>query len=109
MGAENGKLLILDLRALDKPPKIISVSAIGSRVETICMQVCFFSFLFNQRDSSQEQKKIKGGTESSAKSTPPLSNTKLSTHPELVRKATAAATTTKAPGVKPSARPIPKP
>jgi protein NEDD1 len=39
LGTENGKLLIIDLRALDKAPKSIVVSGNGSRVETISVQV----------------------------------------------------------------------
>ncbi|EJF66116.1 WD40 repeat-like protein [Dichomitus squalens LYAD-421 SS1] len=37
-GTENGKLLILDLRALDKPPKTISVSENGDQVIAISVQ-----------------------------------------------------------------------
>ena len=39
-GTENGKFLILDLRALDKPPKTVSVSENGDRVIAIAVQVC---------------------------------------------------------------------
>ncbi|KAG6812408.1 hypothetical protein H0H92_002984 [Tricholoma furcatifolium] len=52
LGTEHGKLLILDLRALDKAPKIITISEIGSRIETMSVQ-----------------RKIKSG-EASAKPTP---------------------------------------
>ncbi|KAG5644241.1 hypothetical protein DXG03_008836 [Asterophora parasitica] len=38
LGTENGKLLILDLRALDKPPKSIAISETGCRVETMSVQ-----------------------------------------------------------------------
>ena len=34
-GTEDGRVLLLDLRALDKPPKEISVSESGERIE--CM------------------------------------------------------------------------
>ncbi|KAH7921383.1 WD40 repeat-like protein [Leucogyrophana mollusca] len=37
LGTENGKLLILDLRTLDKPPKAVTVSENGSRIETMCV------------------------------------------------------------------------
>lgn len=40
LGTENGKLLILDLRALDKPPKTIVVSETGARLATMSVQVC---------------------------------------------------------------------
>ncbi|KAJ6630724.1 WD40-repeat-containing domain protein [Mycena sp. CBHHK59/15] len=50
LGTENGKLLIMDLRALDKPPKNVVISETGCRVETMTVQ-----------------KKNKGGTESSIK------------------------------------------
>jgi protein NEDD1 len=38
-GTENGKLLILDLRSLDKPPKTIVISDTGCRIETMSVQV----------------------------------------------------------------------
>ncbi|KAF9066097.1 WD40-repeat-containing domain protein [Rhodocollybia butyracea] len=38
LGTENGKLLILDLRALDKPPKTIVVSETGARLATMSVQ-----------------------------------------------------------------------
>ncbi|KAG6840977.1 hypothetical protein C0991_002959, partial [Blastosporella zonata] len=38
LGTEHGKVLVLDLRALDKPPKAITVSEIGCRIETMCVQ-----------------------------------------------------------------------
>ncbi|EGN95752.1 hypothetical protein SERLA73DRAFT_76818 [Serpula lacrymans var. lacrymans S7.3] len=38
LGTENGKLLVLDLRALDKPPKSIAVGQNGSRIETMSVQ-----------------------------------------------------------------------
>ncbi|KAJ7273645.1 WD40-repeat-containing domain protein [Mycena haematopus] len=37
-GTENGKLLILDLRALDKPPRAVIISERGCRVQTITVQ-----------------------------------------------------------------------
>ncbi|KAI0748552.1 WD40-repeat-containing domain protein [Daedaleopsis nitida] len=37
-GTENGKFLILDLRALDKPPKTVTVSENGDRVIAIAVQ-----------------------------------------------------------------------
>ena len=39
-GTENGRFLILDLRALDKPPKVIAVSDNGDQVIGIAVQVC---------------------------------------------------------------------
>ena len=39
LGTENGKLLVVDLRGLDKPPKAVVVSDTGRRVETISVQV----------------------------------------------------------------------
>ncbi|KAJ3830630.1 WD40-repeat-containing domain protein [Lentinula raphanica] len=38
VGTEDGKLLILDLRALDKPPKCLVISDIGARLATISVQ-----------------------------------------------------------------------
>ena len=40
IGTDGGNLLVLDLRSLDKPPKSISASGIGSRVECLIVQVC---------------------------------------------------------------------
>ncbi|KAI0672926.1 WD40-repeat-containing domain protein [Trametes maxima] len=37
-GTENGKFLLLDLRALDKPPKSITVGENGDRVVALCVQ-----------------------------------------------------------------------
>jgi protein NEDD1 len=39
-GTENGKLLITDLRGLDKGPKTIVISDAGSRIESMSIQVC---------------------------------------------------------------------
>lgn len=39
LGTNTGKLLVLDLRSLDKPAKPIILSNNGSRVETISVQV----------------------------------------------------------------------
>ncbi|KAJ6547495.1 WD40-repeat-containing domain protein [Mycena capillaripes] len=52
LGTENGKLLILDLRALDKPPKAVVISESGCRVETMAVQ-----------------KKVKGSTDTGTKPT----------------------------------------
>lgn len=38
-GTENGKFLLLDLRALDKPPKSITVSENGDQIIGIAIQV----------------------------------------------------------------------
>ena len=43
MGTENGKILVIDLRALDKPPKAVVVSETGNRIETISIQVGLYS------------------------------------------------------------------
>ncbi|KAI8989723.1 WD40-repeat-containing domain protein [Trametes punicea] len=37
-GTENGKFLILDLRALDRPPKSVTISENGDRVVALCVQ-----------------------------------------------------------------------
>ncbi|KAH9901516.1 WD40-repeat-containing domain protein [Cubamyces lactineus] len=37
-GTENGKFLVLDLRALDKPPKSITISESGDRIVALCVQ-----------------------------------------------------------------------
>ncbi|KAG6817767.1 hypothetical protein H0H87_003175 [Tephrocybe sp. NHM501043] len=57
LGTEHGKLLILDLRALDKAPKAITVSEVGCRIETMSVQ-----------------RKLKSG-EASARSTPTAAST----------------------------------
>ncbi|KAF8868871.1 hypothetical protein BD779DRAFT_1807525, partial [Infundibulicybe gibba] len=38
LGTENGKLMVMDLRTLDKPPKSVIISDTGDRVETIAIQ-----------------------------------------------------------------------
>ncbi|TFK44811.1 WD40-repeat-containing domain protein [Crucibulum laeve] len=38
LGTEGGKLLIMDLRGLDKPPKTIVINESGSRIETMTVQ-----------------------------------------------------------------------
>ena len=43
LGTENGKIIVIDLRALDKPPKAVVVSETGNRIETISIQVRFYS------------------------------------------------------------------
>ncbi|KAF8212307.1 WD40-repeat-containing domain protein [Mycena galopus ATCC 62051] len=57
LGTENGKLLIMDLRALDKPPKAVVISESGCRVQTMTVQ-----------------KKIKAGTDTDPKLTAKVSN-----------------------------------
>jgi hypothetical protein len=44
-GTEHGKILILDLRALDKPPKTIIISETGCRIEAMSVQVCWLHIL----------------------------------------------------------------
>jgi protein NEDD1 len=39
LGTENGKLLIMDLRALDKPPKAVVIGEGGHRIQTMTVQV----------------------------------------------------------------------
>ena len=39
IGTDGGSLLVVDLRSLEKPPKSISASRIGSRVECLVIQV----------------------------------------------------------------------
>ncbi|KAJ6596824.1 WD40-repeat-containing domain protein [Mycena vulgaris] len=77
LGTEHGKLLIMDLRALDKPPKTVVVSDSGCRVETMTVQ-----------------KKSKGSTESVTK--PTATGTKVSGSGEgsnPARRASAVAAT----------------
>ena len=38
-GTENGKFLVLDLRALDRPPKSVTISENGDQVIAISVQV----------------------------------------------------------------------
>ena len=42
-GTENGKLLTVDLRMLDKAPKCISISEGGCRIQCMSFQVCLKS------------------------------------------------------------------
>lgn len=39
VGTEDGRILFLDLRALDKPPKEVSVSGSAERVVCLAIQV----------------------------------------------------------------------
>ena len=39
LGTENGKILVVDLRALDKLPKVVVVSETGNRIQTMSIQV----------------------------------------------------------------------
>lgn len=39
VGTEDGKLLVIDLRSLDKPTKVIVVSEIGDPIRTLTNQV----------------------------------------------------------------------
>lgn len=39
-GTEDGKILMLDLRGLDKPPKCIIVSETGQKIVSMAVQVC---------------------------------------------------------------------
>ncbi|KAJ7905424.1 WD40-repeat-containing domain protein [Mycena olivaceomarginata] len=68
LGTENGKLLIMDLRALDKPPKAVVIGEGGHRIQTMTVQ-----------------KKIKGSTD-------PATTTKVSTTDETRRPSPAAPT-----------------
>ncbi|KAJ7452492.1 WD40-repeat-containing domain protein [Mycena galericulata] len=81
LGTEHGKLLIMDLRALDKPPKAVVISESGSPVETMTVQ-----------------NKVKGGTESGGR---PAAGSKVSgsgegTNPTRRASATVAPTGTSA-------------
>lgn len=44
VGTENGKLLVQDLRALDKPPKSFIVSELGHSIDTLAVQVGLYLF-----------------------------------------------------------------
>ncbi|KAI0362442.1 WD40 repeat-like protein [Trametes cingulata] len=84
-GTENGKFLLLDLRALDKPPKSITVSENGDRVVALCVQ-----------------KKLKPG-EAQAK---PASSTAAASKPLVQRDVNKAPTTTRTSG---TSDPVKKP
>ncbi|KAF7363380.1 WD40 repeat-like protein [Mycena sanguinolenta] len=71
MGTETGKLLVLDLRALDKPPKAVVISESACRVQTMAVQ-----------------KKTKGGADTDAK---PTAAPKVSNSNEVVTRRPAAA------------------
>ena len=44
-GTENGKFLVLDLRALDKPPKTVTVSENGDQIVAITVLVSWNSVI----------------------------------------------------------------
>lgn len=39
VGTENGKIVVVDLRALDKGPRAITVSETGEKIASMCIQV----------------------------------------------------------------------
>lgn len=41
LGTDDGKLLVVDLRNLDKPAKVVIVSQIGDPIRTLNFQVAF--------------------------------------------------------------------
>ena len=60
-GTENGKFLILDLRALDKPPKSVAVSNDGDQILGISVQVRTLDLRSTGRSHPFVQKKLKAG------------------------------------------------
>ncbi|KAJ3972009.1 WD40-repeat-containing domain protein [Lentinula raphanica] len=75
VGTEDGKLLILDLRALDKPPKCLVISDIGARLATISVQV-------KTKPAAEPLQKAVAAT----KSTEPISSGKASATISSVQK-----------------------
>ncbi len=51
LGTENGQLLVLDLRGLDRPPKKITITSDGKRVVGIAVQVRLISFSQSRLDT----------------------------------------------------------
>ena len=82
LGTENGKILVIDLRALDKPPKAVVVSETGNRIETISIQVRLYSHKVKLlADAYIPQKRLKPGTEGSAKAPAGSSSTAIAKSP----------------------------
>lgn len=70
LGTVNGKLLIMDLRGLDKPPRSIVINEGGARIETMVIQVricvdCLPRYAYP--NEVIPQKKVKGSPEPSTK------------------------------------------
>lgn len=94
-GTENGKLLMVDLRALEKPPKCINIGEGGHRVECMSFQVSLISLSLPSILIPWDlQKKLKTGVESkgkmvastSVKATEPLGTTTNATRRPLAIK-----------------------
>ncbi|KAJ6502614.1 WD40-repeat-containing domain protein, partial [Mycena sanguinolenta] len=75
MGTETGKLLVLDLRALDKPPKAVVISESACRIQTMAVQ-----------------KRTKGGADTDTKPTKASNSSEVAT-----RRPAATAAPTVAP------------
>ncbi|KAF9469400.1 WD40-repeat-containing domain protein [Collybia nuda] len=90
MGTENGKLLMMDLRALDKPPKSIVISDSGSRIEAMSIQ-----------------KKIKGGVEPNTK--PHVATTTLKSTTQPPEANPVRRVSTQAQASKPTSKAAPSP
>ena len=67
IGTDGGDLLVVDLRSLDKQPKSIPASGIGSRVECLVVQV-FYSSPLRLESSSNHRVKAKPLTPASVAS-----------------------------------------
>ena len=94
-GTENGKFLVLDLRALDKPPKSVTVSENGDQVIAISVQVRpVLSFLRHSCLTFSPQKKLKPGEAQAAK---PATTT--ATKPLVQRDTNKAAPATRRAGL----------
>ncbi|KAK7455156.1 hypothetical protein VKT23_011027 [Stygiomarasmius scandens] len=96
LGTENGKVLIVDLRGLDKPPKTIVVSDIGSKVVAMSVQ---------KKSKSTTDSKTPSSS-SSAVDRKPSSTSTVST---LKSKGTPARPTRVVSGVSPSTTKSPAP
>ncbi|KAJ3774739.1 WD40-repeat-containing domain protein, partial [Lentinula raphanica] len=92
VGTEDGKLLILDLRALDKPPKCLVISDLGARLATMSVQVSIPGLMCWKSALSITQVKTKPAAEplqkpvAASKSTEPISSGKASATISSVQK-----------------------
>lgn len=53
VGTEDGKLLVIDLRALEKGPRIITISETGEKIASMCIQASRSHFSLRRLLSSR--------------------------------------------------------
>ncbi|KAL1732477.1 WD40-repeat-containing domain protein [Schizophyllum commune] len=108
LGTENGKLLLLDLRALDKPPKPIIISETGCRIEALCVQKKVKSPPSAAKPSASSAE-AKRAASTRATSPTKASPTRLRPPPRSSSSATVTTPTRKGVASKPASSPATRP